>query len=317
LASEISALLKENVALRERVEQTNPEGERDAVTDAALLELLGYLRDEYRGTNVDVLLQAPFIVLRLPEATYRMGAVRVPLGLNDKLRPLATAAIRFQPRFDLLVEGHTDATPVKRNSRFDDNWRVGFERAAAVTALLEKFRVPAPGLAIVTRGSGLPTGANDRRVEFVFAPKRMGRTVNRSEVKAEKVDVVSPISRKEPQAELASIARPKPEPSPSGKGKPSAEQKSRLPEKRPDNARPPEVPASAQPSPTPAPTGPTQPPPAFGDFGPAPSKSPPTPPQSEKLDADGGDVIELPVITLEAPLPPGDTSPGAELEIVR
>lgn len=186
----LTALMKENQALQEQLEQSRgglnfspqprsqmPQIDAGASNEPARKELITFLRSQYNGTNVDVYLQGEYVVVRIPEATYRVGQVNMPMSIRSRLKPIADAAAKFESKFDLQVEGHSDATPVRRNSG-KSNWTVAFARAEAVARELETLKVPDRSLAITSRGSGLLADQNNkfadlnRRVELVFAPKR-------------------------------------------------------------------------------------------------------------------------------------------------
>jgi Flagellar motor protein len=187
----LTQLMKENQALQEELERQrgaginlNPQArvplnhiKPGPSNEAARKELMQFLLERYAGTNVDVYLQGEYVVVRIPEATYRMGAVKMPLSIRSRLKPIADAAAKFEDKFDLQVEGHSDATPVKKNSA-KSNWTVAFARAEAVARELEAMDVPDRSMAVTSRGAGLLADTKDkfsrvnRRVELVFAPKR-------------------------------------------------------------------------------------------------------------------------------------------------
>ena len=150
-----------------------PQKDRDEVRRA----LSKFLRAQYEGTNVEVYMQGEYVVVRLPEATYRLGGVKMPLSIRSRLKPIADAVTKFEADFDLVVEGHADATPMKRGSA-RSNWTVAFARADDVAReLTDDLGVPEKTMAVSSRGSSMPAGpdafaAANRRVEMVFAPKR-------------------------------------------------------------------------------------------------------------------------------------------------
>jgi len=188
---QLSRLLKENQELQAALERrfgkpisfdaqvptSLPPMEAVPANEASRKRLMTYLREKYAGTNVDVYLQGEYVVVRIPEATYRIGQVQMPLSIRSRLKPIADAAAQFESSFDLQVEGHSDATPVRQSSG-RSNWTVAFSRAESVARELESMKVPDRTLAITSRGSGLLADAANkfsdvnRRVELVFAPKR-------------------------------------------------------------------------------------------------------------------------------------------------
>ncbi len=98
---------------------------------------------------------------------------------------LAVLADRLRPnleRFNLVVEGHTDATPVSASDgRYVDNFALGMARANAVGQLLQRRHgIPEASLFTTSAGDSDPPYANDteesrrrnRTVIFKLIPKR-------------------------------------------------------------------------------------------------------------------------------------------------
>lgn len=132
---------------------------------------------ELAGTGAVIYRDNEFVVIRVPEAAFQSGSGSAPGNLKNILAPIAKAALKTVSQFDLMVEGHSDDKPVKKNGKFENNWQVGYARAETVAALLQKMTLRTDSIAIATRANNLPitnngSDAENRRVEFVFMPKR-------------------------------------------------------------------------------------------------------------------------------------------------
>lgn len=148
-------------------------------------ELLSFLREKFSETNVDIYSDGEFVVVRLPAATYRLGATRVPVGIKEQLAPIVEAVTRFGDRVDLLVEGHSDASQPRSGSR-KTNYDMAYARADGIARQLTAMGVDVENMGILSRSSGLladsenPRSDNNRRVELVFSPKRGAKSVSGS-----------------------------------------------------------------------------------------------------------------------------------------
>jgi chemotaxis protein MotB len=83
-------------------------------------------------------------------------------------------------KMDILVEGHTDAEPVKKTRyKFQDNWGLSSARSLNALRYLIKQGVPEKQMSAAGRADQVTTGelmdgkdknAYDRRIEFVITP---------------------------------------------------------------------------------------------------------------------------------------------------
>ena len=108
------------------------------------------------------------------------GALMFPPGASE-IRPQAQkfldTLVQVLNKFDyyLLVEGHTDSTPIS-TSRFPSNWELSGDRAAAVLRYLIEKGIDPIRMTSVGMADNYPLAANDtpegrtqnRRVEFVM-----------------------------------------------------------------------------------------------------------------------------------------------------
>ena len=148
----------------------SPERERQELEDS--------LKKSLDGTGAVVYRNAELVVVRLPGTLFVRGAVKPDGRIAQVLSPIAKQEIAHAGTFDVMVEGNTDATPVRGAARVKDNWQMGFVRASSVAEMLQHLTLRSDGIAIASRGSNLPVSekgdqGDDRRVEFVFMPKRV------------------------------------------------------------------------------------------------------------------------------------------------
>lgn len=111
---------------------------------------------------------------------YRPGSADMSKEGRDIVNTLADV-FKNNPSMDVMVEGHTDASPVRR-SRYlhKDNWDLSTNRAANVVRALEDAGVPAGQLIaagradtekVIDTDAGKEEGAANRRIEFILIPQ--------------------------------------------------------------------------------------------------------------------------------------------------
>ena len=115
------------------------------------------------------------LVVSLKEAAFFPPAGdAVNTGAMDVIAKIAESA-RGLPN-KLLLEGHTDSTPI-HNERFRSNWDLSTARSIAMLNLMsERFRIPLSRLSVSGYADTVPVASNDtvegrqknRRVDIVF-----------------------------------------------------------------------------------------------------------------------------------------------------
>ena len=134
------------------------------------------IRDEIAAGKMDVSLEPRGIVLALRDgAFFRSGEDVIDPAAFASLGRMA-AVIAPLPN-TLLLEGHTDSTPI-HNARFRNNWMLSTARSVAVLSLLEaRWGIPAGRFEIAGYADNQPRGDNEtdagrarnRRVDIVIA----------------------------------------------------------------------------------------------------------------------------------------------------
>ena len=122
---------------------------------------------------------------------FKSGSYNVTDKAYKVLEKVATV-VKGQPEMDVMIEGHTDATPIKTEF-LQDNWDLSAKRATSITRILQyKYGVKPSRLIAAGRSSYIPVAANDtpanksknRRTKIIIMPK-IGQFFDLLEQKAE------------------------------------------------------------------------------------------------------------------------------------
>tara|TARA_R110001632_G_scaffold71817_2_gene166381 strand:+ start:586 stop:1431 length:846 start_codon:yes stop_codon:yes gene_type:complete len=122
---------------------------------------------------------------------FKSGSYNVTEKAYDVLAKVATV-VNGQPDMDVMIEGHTDSTPIK-NDVNQDNWDLSAKRATSITRILQyKYGVKPSRLIAAGRSSYVPLAPNDtpanksknRRTKIIILPK-IGQFFEMLEKKAE------------------------------------------------------------------------------------------------------------------------------------
>ena len=122
---------------------------------------------------------------------FKSGSYNITEKAYEVLGKVATV-VNGQPEMDVMIEGHTDATPIKTKF-LQDNWDLSAKRATAITRILQyKYGVEPSRLIAAGRSSYVPIAPNDteanksknRRTKIIVMP-RLGQFFDLLEEKAE------------------------------------------------------------------------------------------------------------------------------------
>jgi|GEM_PF-6084431 len=173
------------------VEGPAQEGWREALKEQG--QLVEYLDQELQGTGMTVYRQDPYVIVQVPESTFAPGSSHTTKELIKGLTTVAEVFNAYKGEYLLSIEGHTDNVPVIKNGKYDSNWELGAARATSVINKLIALGVKPETLALVSRSQYLPidphsTPTSDpvnRRVELVFAPRRIAEKPDDLKAQAE------------------------------------------------------------------------------------------------------------------------------------
>lgn len=110
---------------------------------------------------------------------FKSGSYTISEKASKVLGKVATV-VNGQPEMDVMIEGHTDDTPVSKGSNLKDNWGLSVLRATSIVRELQnKFNVAPKRLIAAGRGSYTPIVANDtpanraknRRTKIIILPR--------------------------------------------------------------------------------------------------------------------------------------------------
>ena len=101
------------------------------------------------------------------------------VGLQGRIAVEEVAKILVKnPKIKVLIEGHTDTDPYKRNAIIEDNWDLSVKRATAIVRILVDSKVNPRQITAAGRSSHLPIASNktqqgkakNRRIEIILSP---------------------------------------------------------------------------------------------------------------------------------------------------
>lgn len=151
---------------------------KDSVTLALVVSLkssLGNLND----TDVVVNVEKSVVFIELSDKMlFRTGSTELSPRAKEVLGKVATV-LNDKPDQEVLVEGHTDNVPIKRDC-FKDNWDLSAARAITIARVLQgDYKVDPARITAAGRSEYVPKVANDtpegrstnRRIRIVILPK--------------------------------------------------------------------------------------------------------------------------------------------------
>lgn len=151
---------------------------KDSVTLALVVSLkssLGNLND----TDVTINVEKSVVFISLSDKmVFTSGSTEISSRAHEVLSKVA-AVVNDKPDMEVLVEGHTDDVPIKKDC-IKDNWDLSVLRATAITRTLQKdFNVDPARVTAGGRAQYVPLVPNDspehrstnRRTRIVILPK--------------------------------------------------------------------------------------------------------------------------------------------------
>jgi chemotaxis protein MotB len=169
---------------------------QDAITkkDSVTLAIVSSLKKSVGIDDPDIEINVEKTVVFISisdKLLFKSGSYTVTEKAYSVLEKVATV-INSQPEMDVMIEGHTDATPIK-NDVIQDNWDLSTKRATSITRILQsRFAVEPSRLIAAGRSSYVPLAPNDtpanksknRRTKIIILPK-IGQFFEMLETKAE------------------------------------------------------------------------------------------------------------------------------------
>ena len=153
--------------------------QKDSINLAIKYHLTKNLTDGIQDEDIEIDVEKTVVFISIADKLlFKSGSYNVTEKAYTVLEKIATV-INAQPEMDVMVEGHTDATPIKRTI-IQDNWDLSALRATSITRILQyKYGVKPERLSATGRSSYVPVAENDtpankaknRRTKIIILPR--------------------------------------------------------------------------------------------------------------------------------------------------
>ena len=153
--------------------------QKDSLNLAIKYHLTRNLTDGIQDKDIEVNVEKTVVFISISDKLlFKSGSYNVTDGAYTVLEKIAKV-INNQPQMEVMIEGHTDATPIKRDL-IQDNWDLSALRATSITRILQyKFGVTPNRLIAAARSQYIPLAANDtaenraknRRTKIIIMPR--------------------------------------------------------------------------------------------------------------------------------------------------
>jgi len=153
--------------------------EKDSLNLAIKYHLTKNLTDGIQDKDIEVNVEKTVVFISISDKLlFKSGSYNVTDGAYTVLEKIAKV-VNDQPKMEVMIEGHTDTTPIKRNL-MQDNWDLSALRATSITRILQyKFGVKPERLIAAGRSQYIPLAGNDsaegraknRRTKIIIMPK--------------------------------------------------------------------------------------------------------------------------------------------------
>ena len=153
--------------------------QKDSLNLAIKFHLTKNLTDGIRDEDIEVNVEKTVVFISISDKLlFKSGSYNVTDKAYTVLEKIANV-INDQPNMEVMIEGHTDTTPIKRDI-IQDNWDLSALRATSITRILQyKYGVQPERLIAAGRSQYIPLGPNDtaanrsinRRTKIIIMPK--------------------------------------------------------------------------------------------------------------------------------------------------
>ncbi len=153
--------------------------QKDSLNLAIKYHLTKNLTEGIQDKDIEVNVEKTVVLISISDKMlFTSGSYKVTEKAFSVLEKIAKV-INDQPKMDVMIEGHTDATPIKRDL-IQDNWDLSALRATSITRILQtKFNVAPSRLIAAGRSQYVPLAENDtpenraknRRTKIVIMPQ--------------------------------------------------------------------------------------------------------------------------------------------------
>ena len=142
-------------------------------------ELHAAFPDNLNEANFSIREEDGRLIITIPnKILYQRGSADFNSEALEVIKKL-TKVFNNNENLQILVEGHTDETPLKAGSRYKDNWDLSVARAVNIVRQFATYGVRSQRLTAAGRGYFAPINrlateearAMNRRVEIIIRPK--------------------------------------------------------------------------------------------------------------------------------------------------
>lgn len=165
---------------------------KDSLNLVVAFHLKKELKDGIDDEDIEINVEKTVVFISISDKLlFKSGSYDVTEKAYGVLEKVAQV-VKGQPEMDVMIEGHTDSTPIK-NDFIQDNWDLSAKRATSITRILQyKYGVKPSRLIAAGRSSYIPLAPNDtpanksknRRTKIIILPK-IGQFFDLLEQKAE------------------------------------------------------------------------------------------------------------------------------------
>jgi len=153
--------------------------QKDSLNLAIKYHLTKNLTDGIQDEDIQVNVEKTVVFISISDKLlFKSGSYNVTDKAYTVLEKIAKV-INDQPEMEVMIEGHTDSTPIKRDL-IQDNWDLSALRATSITRILQyKYGVQPQRLIAAGRSQYIPLVENDtkenkainRRTKIIIMPK--------------------------------------------------------------------------------------------------------------------------------------------------
>ena len=153
---------------------------KDSLNLVVAFHLKKELQDGIDDEDIEVNVEKTVVFISISDKLlFKSGSYTITDSASKVLQKVATV-VNGQPEMDVMIEGHTDDTPVSNNSSIKDNWDLSVKRSTAIVRELQsKYDVAPSRLIAAGRSSYLPlvennspeNKAKNRRTKIIILPR--------------------------------------------------------------------------------------------------------------------------------------------------
>lgn len=153
---------------------------KDSLNLVVAFHLKRELQDGIDDEDIEVNVEKTVVFISISDKLlFKSGSYTINDKASKVLEKVATV-VNGQPQMDVMVEGHTDNTPVAAGSVLKDNWGLSVLRSTAIVRELQgKYNVAPERLIAAGRSSYVPlvenntpeNKAKNRRTKIIILPR--------------------------------------------------------------------------------------------------------------------------------------------------